>query len=293
MSPPLVELRGVGFAYPGSGTGQARPFRLADLTFEIGTGEIVGVLGPNSAGKTTLIRLLTRVLAPDAGGILLEGRPLPHWRPAELARRVAVVPQGAPPQFPFTVEELVLMGRYPHAPERYFESPADRESARAAMQATSVLELAAQRLDSLSGGERQRAAVARALAQEPRLLVLDEPTAHLDLRYQAETAALLRRLNRERGVTILLVSHDLNLAAEVCDRLLLLAAGRQVAVGAPEAVLSETLLAAAFGCEVTVEKHPATRRPVVQPTWRVDGPRPGGRDTPTTKGGGERSRASE
>ena len=293
MSPPLVELRGVGFAYPASGTGQARPFRLADLTFEIGTGEIVGVLGPNSAGKTTLIRLLTRVLAPDAGGILLEGRPLPHWRPAELARRVAVVPQGVPPEFPFTVEELVLMGRYPHAPERYFESPADRESARVAMQATSVLELAAQRLDRLSGGERQRAAVARALAQEPRLLVLDEPTAHLDLRYQAETAALLRRLNRERGVTILLVSHDLNLAAEVCDRLLLLAAGRQVAVGAPEAVLSETLLAAAFGCEVTVEKHPATRRPVVQPTWRVDGPRPGGRDTPTTKGGGERSRASE
>ncbi|PYN61381.1 MAG: hypothetical protein DMD92_04870, partial [Candidatus Rokuibacteriota bacterium] len=258
-----------------------------------GTGEIVGVLGPNSAGKTTLIRLLTRVLAPDAGGILLEGRPLPHWRPAELARRVAVVPQGVPPEFPFTVEELVLMGRYPHAPERYFESPADRESARAAMQATSVLELAAQRLDSLSGGERQRAAVARALAQEPRLLVLDEPTAHLDLRYQAETAALLRRLNRERGVTILLVSHDLNLAAEVCDRLLLLAAGRQVAVGAPQAVLSETLLAAAFGCEVTVEKHPATRRPVVQPTWRVDGPRPGCLDTPTTKGGCERSRASE
>ena len=293
MSPPLVELRGVGFAYPGSGTGQARPFRLADLTFEIGTGEIVGVLGPNSAGKTTLIRLLTRVLAPDAGAILLEGRPLPHWRPAELARRVAVVPQGAPPEFPFTVEELVLMGRYPHAPERYFESPADRESARVAMQATSVLELAAQRLDSLSGGERQRAAVARALAQEPRLLVLDEPTAHLDLRYQAETAALLRRLNREHGVTILLVSHDLNLAAEVCDRLLLLAAGRQVAVGAPEAVLSETLLAAAFGCEVTVEKHPATRRPVVQPTWRVDGPRPGCLDTPTTKGGCERSRASE
>src|SRR5205814_6584080 len=149
-----------------------------------------------------------------------------------------------------------------------------------------VRHLAPQALASLGGGETQRAVIARALAQEPRLLVLDEPTAHLDLRYQAETAALLRRLNREHGVTILLVSHDLNLAAEVCDRLLLLAAGRQVAVGAPEAVLSETLLAAAFGCEVKVEKHPATRRAVVQSTWRSDGPGPGGRGLTMTDGGG-------
>ena len=285
MSPPLVELRGVGFAYPASGEGRAHPFRLADLSFEVGAGEIVGVLGPNSAGKTTLIRLLTRVLEPATGSIVLEGRPLRRWRSAELARRVAVVPQGVPPQFPFTVEELVLMGRYPHAPDRYFENQADHATAHAAMEATSVLEFATQRLDSLSGGERQRAVVARALAQEPRLLVLDEPTAHLDLRYQAETAALLRRLNHERGVTILLVSHDLNLAAEVCDRLLLMAGGRQVAVGPPEAVLNEALLATAFGCEVTVEKHPTTRRPVVQPTWRADAPSIGRGDAPTTKGG--------
>lgn len=285
MTAPLVEFREVGFAYPAAGARRARPFRLADLAFEIAEGEIVGVIGPNSAGKTTLIRLLTRVLEPAAGAIVLGGRPLGGWRPAELARRVAVVPQGVPFQFPFTVAELVLMGRYPHAPHRYFENPADHAAARAAMEATGVLDLAALPLDSLSGGERQRAVVARALAQEPRLLVLDEPTAHLDLRHQAESAALLRRLNRERGVTVLLVSHDLNLAAEVCDRLLLIADGRQVAVGPPEAVLSEARLAAAFGCEVLVDKHPATRRPVVQLTWRVDAADRRGAAPPAGKGG--------
>ena len=135
-----------------------------------------------------------------------------------------------------------------------------------------MLELADMPLEHLSGGERQRAVIARALAQEPRLLVLDEPTAHLDLRYQVEAAALLRRLNRERGMTILLVSHDLNLAAEVCDRLLLLNGGRPVAIGAPEAVLDEGLLASVFGCGVVVDKNETTRRPVVRLTWRVDPP---------------------
>jgi ABC-type cobalamin/Fe3+-siderophores transport system ATPase subunit len=267
LSSPLVEFRGVGFAYPASGRHRARPFRLADLSFAIPQGEIVGVIGPNSSGKTTLIRLLTRVLEPVEGEIALEGRPLPEWERAELARRVAVVPQGVPREFPFTVEELVLMGRYPHAPGRYFERPEDVRAARAAMDATGVLELAPLALASLGGGETQRAVIARALAQEPRLLVLDEPTAHLDLRYQAETAALLRRLNRERGVTILLVSHDLNLAAEVSDRLLLLAEGTLVRLGAPEDVLDESTLAAVFGCEVTVEKSPTTRRLHVQLVW--------------------------
>ena len=267
MGAPLLELNGVGFAYPASPRHRERPFRLHDLSFTIAPGEIVGVIGPNSAGKTTLIRLLTRVLEPEVGEIALEGRRLRSWSRAELARRIGVVPQGAPPQFPFTVGELVLMGRYPHAPARYFENAADLAAAREAMAATGVLELAALPLDSLSGGERQRAVVARALAQEPRLLILDEPTAHLDLRYQAESAALLRRLNRERDVTVLLVSHDLNLAGEICDRLLLMAEGRLVAAGAPEAVLEESLLATVFACEVTVEKSATTRRPVVQIAW--------------------------
>lgn len=264
---PLLELRDVGFAYPASASRRARPFALAGITFSVAPGEVVGVIGPNSAGKTTLIRLVTRVLEPATGEVAFGGRALHRWEGAGLARRVAVVPQGLPPQFPFTVEELVLMGRYPHGPGRYFESAADLAAARAAMAATGVLDLAPLPLEALSGGERQRAVIARALAQEPRLLILDEPTAHLDLRYQAESAALLKRLNREQGVTILLVSHDLNLAAEVCDRLLLMAQGRLVRVGAPEAVLEESVLAAVFGCDVTVEKNPTTRRPAVQIAW--------------------------
>jgi iron complex transport system ATP-binding protein len=268
----LVEFSNVSFAYPASAERRTRPFALSDLSLDISTGEIIGVIGPNSSGKTTLIRLLTRVLERAAGEIRLEGVPVGRLSRTDLARRVAVVPQGLLPQFPFTVGELALMGRYPHDPGRYFESPRDRAVAHEAMAATGVLELADMPLEHLSGGERQRAVIARALAQEPRLLVLDEPTAHLDLRYQVEAAALLRRLNRERGMTILLVSHDLNLAAEVCDRLLLLNGGRPVAIGAPEAVLDEGLLASVFGCGVVVDKNETTRRPVVRLTWRVDPP---------------------
>jgi cobalamin transport system ATP-binding protein len=266
----LAEFRGASFEYRQSAERKTRPFALSELTFEVAVGEIVGVIGPNSSGKTTLIRLLTRVLEPAAGEILLEGVPVGRLSRRDLARRVAVVPQGMLPQFPFTVGELVLMGRYPHDPGRYFESPRDRAIAREAMEATGVLELADLPLEHLSGGERQRAVVARALAQEPRLLVLDEPTSHLDLRYQVETAALLRRLNRELGTSILLVSHDLNLAAEVCDRLLLLSAGRAAAIGSPETVLDPTLLASVFGCEVVVDKNETTRRPIVRLTWRAD-----------------------
>jgi iron complex transport system ATP-binding protein len=265
----LAEFENVSFAYAAPEAQRARPFALRDVSFAITPGEIIGVIGPNSSGKTTLIRLLTRVLEPASGEIRLEGAPLRRLSRTDLARRVAVVPQGILPEFPFTVGELVLMGRYPHDPGRYFESRRDRSVARDAMEATGLLELADTPLQYLSGGERQRAAIARAIAQEPRLLILDEPTAHLDLRYQVEAAALLSRLNRERATTVLLVSHDLNLAAEVCDRLLLLDGGRVAAIGAPEAVLDETLLAGVFGCAVVVDKNETTRRPIVRLTWRT------------------------
>jgi len=260
---PLVRFRDVHFAYSTEDRRRGRSFAVAGLDLAINAGEMVSVIGPNSAGKTTLIRLLTRVLRPTSGEILLDGRSLATIGAAELARQVAVVPQDLPSAFPFTVEQLVLMGRYPHAPRRFFEDAADAAAARDAMIATETLALATLPLERLSGGERQRALLARALAQEPRLLVLDEPTAHLDLRYQAETAALLRRLNRERGMTILLVSHDLNLASELCDRLLLLRAGEIARIGLPGEVLEQGLLEDVFGCAVTVDKS-ASGRPVVQ-----------------------------
>ena len=223
----LVEFAAVGFAYPRPPRPEiARDggFALADVSFAIEAGEVFGVIGPNSAGKTTLLRLLTRVVAAERGEVRLDGRPLARLAHAELARRIAVVPQDAPRPFPFSVEQL-------------------------------------------SGGERQRAMLARALAQQPTLLVLDEPTSHLDLRYQAETAALIRRVNAERGMTVLLVSHDLNLAAEVSDRLLLLARGRVARLGTPAEVLRRETLEAVFGCAVSVDVNPSSGRPVVQVAW--------------------------
>jgi iron complex transport system ATP-binding protein len=264
---PLVEFRDVGFAYGTSGRPRDPRFRLRGISFAIESGEILGVVGPNSAGKTTLLRLMTRVLRPARGEVFLEGRPLGGLGYGDVARVVAVVPQEAPRPFRFTVEQLVLMGRYPHAPGRFFESALDLAVARDAMTATGVLELASVPVDELSGGERQRAMLARALAQEPRLLVLDEPTAHLDLRHQAEAAELLRRANGERALTIVIVSHDLVLAAELCDRLLLLGDGRIARHGAPADVLEAALLEEVFGAPMVVEKSQATGRPLVQVAW--------------------------
>ena len=209
---PLVEFRDVSFAYPQGAAGRP-PFELRELSFSLASGEVLGLIGPNAAGKTTVIRLLSRVLSPSRGSIMIGGEPASALGRVAVARQVAVVPQDVPQGFPYTVEQLVLMGRFPHAPARFFESREDLRIAREAMALTGVEALAAEPLDRLSGGERQRVVLARALAQQPRLLVLDEPTAHLDLRYQAECVALLRRLHRDEGLGILLVSHDLNLAA--------------------------------------------------------------------------------
>jgi iron complex transport system ATP-binding protein len=264
----LARFQGVDFSYPLAEPRRGGPFALRGVSFELVEGEIFGVLGPNSAGKTTLIRLLSRVVSPTGGTIEVEDVPLGSMTRAHLARRIAVVPQDMPQGLPFTVRDLVLMGRYPHAPRRFFETPEDLRVAHEAMAATGVLDLAEARVGALSGGERQRVALARALAQEPRLLVLDEPTAHLDLRHQVECVTLLRRVNGERGTTIVLVSHDLNLAGALCDRLLLLADGRVARLGAPDDVLDATLLTTIYGCDVAVERHALTGRPVVQVAWR-------------------------
>lgn len=266
-STPVLELRAVGFVYAGAAGRRVRPFAMSDVSLVVEPGEIIGVIGPNSAGKTTLIRLITRVLAPSGGEIVLNGRSLTSLSAWELACQVAVVPQEVPPALRFSVEQLVLMGRYPHAPGRFFERGEDVAIAREAMAATGVLELAPLPVEILSGGERQRVMIARALAQAPRLLILDEPTAHLDLRYQVECATLLARVNRERGTSVLLVSHDLTLAAQLCDRLVLLAEGRIARLGPPASVLEESLLRAVYGCSVAVGPSPTRDRLQVQVAW--------------------------
>jgi ABC-type cobalamin/Fe3+-siderophores transport system ATPase subunit len=274
----VVDVHDVGFTYPAGRRPSRPPFALREVSFAVAPGEILGVIGPNASGKTTLIRLLSRLLVPDRGEIRLDGQALTGLSRAEVAARVGVVPQTVPADFPYSVEELVLMGRFPHAPGRFFESNEDHAIAREAMRVTGVEALRAARCDRLSGGERQRVMLARALAQRARLLVLDEPTSHLDLRYQAECVGLLRDLNEGPGsgggLAVVLVTHDLDLAAHVCHRLLLLSGGRAARLGTPEDVLEESILEAVYGCPVSVDKHPRTGRPSVRVVWPETARRP-------------------
>ncbi len=254
--PPVLSMQDVDFGYGGA-------FRLTGLSLDIEEGEVLGVVGPNSSGKTTVLRLLSKVHAPHRGEIRFRGKPLGGVGRLALAREVAVVPQEEQLAFSISVEELALMGRFPRGAGRLFEGPEDLVRAREAMALAGVLELAGHAVDTLAGGERQRSLLARALAQEPRVLLLDEPTSHLDLWHQRHLLGLLRRLNRERGTTVVFVSHDLNFAAELADRLLLLSGGRVVRLGPPREVLDEAVLEAAYGCPVWVERLPSSDRPVV------------------------------
>lgn len=254
-----LSARAVRFTYPGALAGQAA---LEEVTLTVAPGEFLGLIGPNGSGKSTLLRCLTGLLAPQGGAVLIDGQPVEEWPPGELARRLGVVPQSEQTAFEFTVEQLVAMGRYPHRRRWQRETAADRRAVAEALAFTGLTSLAQRPLGSLSGGERQRVLLARALAQEPQALLLDEVTTHLDLGYQAEILALLERLNAERGLTIVAVLHDLNLAARCCRRLVLLAQGRIVAEGTPTEVLTPDNLREAYGVEVSV--RPGTDgRPVV------------------------------
>jgi iron complex transport system ATP-binding protein len=230
-------------------------FALCDVSVSIPRGSLTGLLGPNGCGKTTLLKLLSGVLRPEAGDVTLDGRSIPAMSRRVVARQLAVVPQETHPAFEYTVMEMVLMGRHPHLGPFQLEGPSDLSIARDALGATGTSHLAHRSFMTLSGGEKQRVIIASALAQSPDVLLLDEPTASLDLGYQLEVAALLASLNRERGVTVVVATHDLNLAASLCDSLVLLRGGRVLAHGPTSDVLTAPMVQQLYGVEADVHFH--------------------------------------
>lgn len=236
---------------------------IKDVTLSIDTGDFVGIIGPNGAGKSTLMRLCTRILRPSHGNIFFQGNKTDTMDLNDFCRKVAVVSSDITTNFSFTVMELALMGRIPHLGRLQFETKRDHEIAHYALALTDTTHVRDRSIDELSAGERQRAAVAKALAQEPILLFLDEPTAHLDIGHQIQIMDLLRKLNRERNLTIVAVLHDLNLASEYCNRIALLHEGKLFTQGNPEKVLTYQNIEAVYNTIVVVEENPINKKPYV------------------------------
>ena len=227
---------------------------LSGVTLDVAAGEYVCLIGPNGAGKTTLLRLMSGAVKPSSGEVRILDTPVRRLARLEIARRVAVVTQESGATFPFTVEEVVLMGRFPHLGPYGFEGPRDFEAADEAMRMTETLEFRDRHIHDLSGGERQRVIIARALAQEAEILLLDEPTSFLDIKHQVEITRLVKRLKEDKDLTIVATSHDLNLAAAFSDRLVLLKEGRVFMDGPPRDVISESVLSQAYETAVHVEE---------------------------------------
>ncbi|MEX5218552.1 MAG: ABC transporter ATP-binding protein [Nitrospira sp.] len=266
---PAFRLDNVSFAYahsPRSGQREHPVFHRFSVA--ISGGQMVGVIGPNGSGKSTFLKLLAGILLPLDGTISLFGRPLAVLSRTTIGKMLAYVPQEFQAAFPFTVRDIVLMGRYPHRKPGLWElwgweGKDDYAAADHAMDRLNVFHLAEKPITELSGGERQRALIARALAQEAEILLLDEPTAFLDLNYQFEISRILSDLIQERKLTIILVSHDLNLASQYCDRLLLLDQGRLAAMDHPAMVLRPDVLEPVYGCRMLIDCHPETGLPRV------------------------------
>jgi iron complex transport system ATP-binding protein len=241
---------------------------LKDIVLDVDRGDLVGILGPNGSGKTTLLKLLGGVFQPASGSVKLDGRPLADWSRREIARRVAFVPQETSAPFDFTVIDIVLMGRFPHLGAFELEGPEDLAIARRALTATGTEAFEGRAFSTLSGGEKQRVVIASALAQSPELLLLDEPTASLDIGHQIEVQTLLRRLNADDGVTMVLSTHDLNLAAALCRRLVLLKDGRVLASGPTGEVLTRDTVRELYHVDADVVWHARAGHLTVVPVGR-------------------------
>ncbi|HSK09037.1 MAG TPA: ABC transporter ATP-binding protein [Vicinamibacterales bacterium] len=262
----MLRADNVSFEYPAP---RARaPAGVHGVSLELRQGAVLGILGPNGSGKTTLLRLLAGLLPPSAGRVTLRGRPLAALSRRRLAREVAVVPQETRLAFDFTVLEIVLMGRFPHLGAFQMEGDEDRRIALEALTDTGTDHLAGRMFPTLSGGEKQRVIIAGALAQAADAMLLDEPTAALDPGYQLEIAALLRRLNAQRQVTLAVATHDLNFAAALCTELVLLREGRVAAAGPTGAVLTRGTIRAVYDVDADVQFNPHAGHLTVVPIRR-------------------------
>ncbi len=251
----MLEIHDIRFSY-------GKPV-LKGVSFAVSSGELLAVLGPNGSGKSTLIKIIVGMLKPESGAVLIDGRDLISMSRRDAARIIGYVAQESAVRFPFTAMELVLQGRFAQGSLIGFESDRDVGEAEWAMRVTETTEFAASPVTELSGGERQRVMLARALAVRPRLLVLDEPVANLDISHQVKMLDLVRRLTIEHEMSAVVVTHELNLAADFATGALLLKAGELVAVGNPQEVLTESLLRSVFETDLLVDKNPASGSPRV------------------------------
>lgn len=251
----MLEVRDMRFSYE-------KPV-LNDVSFRVGDGELLAVLGPNGSGKSTVIKLIVGILDPEGGSVSIDGRDLASMSRRETAKVIGYVAQDSSLRFPLTALELVLQGRFAQGRLIGFESERDVREAEWAMEVTETTEFAGRALDELSGGERQRVMLARALAVRPRLLVLDEPVANLDISHQVKMLDLVRRLTIETGMSAIVVTHEVNLAADFATSALLLKAGAMIAFGSPKEVMTEGLLREVFETDLMVDLNPSSGAPRV------------------------------
>ncbi len=236
-----------------------------DVSFSAGAGEFFMIIGPNGAGKSSLLKLIAGIEKAQSGQITILGKPKERYSAGELAKVVALVSQQAPIDFPFSVAETVLMGRSPHLGLLGIEGKKDYELAMEAMSFTGVRQFAERRLDQLSGGERQRVMIARAICQEPEIILLDEPTTALDPAHQLKVMDLMEKFRQEKKTTVIMVSHDLNLAALYSDRLLLMKNGKVVVIGTPSEVFVSEFMEKSYDCDLLIDENPLGNVPRVMP----------------------------
>ena len=253
---PIVCAQNISFRYTD------KPV-LNGVSFALDAARILAVIGPNGSGKTTLLKILNATLFPNAGQMLIEGRDTRRWSRQAIARTVAIVPQEAPAVFPFFAEEIVLMGRFSHLGSFAFEDKKDYRIVREVMAKTDCLAYAHRRFNELSAGQRQRVLIARALAQEPKVLLLDESTVFLDLKHQAQFLSLLHKLSRAQHLTVVFVTHDINLAAQNADSILLLYNGKKYAIGTPAEILTAPNIKEVYDVDVGIDLNPHNGLPRV------------------------------